>query len=190
MGSSGTLLGVIGRKKAERMLVDLVNLNGGDGEVKAFLSQYPEFSRPLLDTPEEQALMAIAFVRMGLANAWADKNDLWKFDWHLRDTIEWYRIAAGDPIDRRILSTEPKRTIPKPTPFEAAILHFRQNAVRARRCAAPTCTAPFFFAGKQGQKYCSERCGAPVKLESKRRWWNENRGVKARKGAANSHVKR
>ena len=69
------------------------------------------------------------------------------------------------------------------TSFEAAMFHLQtQLADSLRRCPNPTCPAPYFFATKKGQKFCSTVCAAPAQRESKRKWWRENRAVK--KGAS------
>jgi hypothetical protein len=65
------------------------------------------------------------------------------------------------------------------TPFEAAMFHLQTKLVdKPRRCPNATCPAPYFFATKKGQKFCSTVCAEPAQRESKRKWWNENRGVK------------
>jgi hypothetical protein len=69
-------------------------------------------------------------------------------------------------------SEEPPATI---SPVEAAIFHLRQNYRRALCCSNPECPAPYFFATKLRQKYCSDACAIPAQREAKRRWWNENR---------------
>jgi len=63
------------------------------------------------------------------------------------------------------------------TPFEAAMFHLQtQLTDKIRRCPNPECPAPYFFATKGLQKFCSTPCAAPAQREAKRRWWNENRG--------------
>lgn len=65
------------------------------------------------------------------------------------------------------------------TSFEAAIFYLQtQLTDKLRRCPNPTCPAPYFFATKKGQKFCSTACAEPAQRESKRKWWNENRAVK------------
>ena len=64
------------------------------------------------------------------------------------------------------------------TPFEAAMFYLQTHlADKIRRCPNATCPAPYFFAAKRAQKFCSTKCAEPAQRESKRRWWNENRGV-------------
>jgi hypothetical protein len=67
------------------------------------------------------------------------------------------------------------------TPFEAAMFHLQtQLTDKLRRCPNPTCPAPYFFATKKGQKFCSTVCAEPAQREAKRKWWNEHRGKKKR----------
>lgn len=67
------------------------------------------------------------------------------------------------------------------TPFEAAMFHLQTHlADKIRRCPNPTCPAPYFFAVKRAQKFCSTSCAEPAQREAKRRWWNENRAPKAK----------
>jgi hypothetical protein len=65
------------------------------------------------------------------------------------------------------------------TAFEAAMFYLQTKLIdKLRRCPNATCPAPYFFATKKGQKFCSTVCAEPAQRESKRKWWNENRGVK------------
>lgn len=65
------------------------------------------------------------------------------------------------------------------TSFEAAMFYLQTQLTDSlRRCPNPTCPAPYFFATKKGQKFCSTVCAEPAQRESKRKWWNENRAVK------------
>jgi hypothetical protein len=64
---------------------------------------------------------------------------------------------------------------PALTPFEQVMYHFHRIADRARHCGNPECPAPYFFAKKKGQKYCSSKCSAPAQREQKREWWRRNR---------------
>jgi hypothetical protein len=67
------------------------------------------------------------------------------------------------------------------TPFEAAMFYLQTKLIdKLRLCPNPRCPAPYFFATKKGQKFCSTVCAEPAQRESKRKWWNENRGVKKR----------
>jgi hypothetical protein len=45
---------------------------------------------------------------------------------------------------------------------------------RMRYCLNPECPAPYFFAKKRRQKYCTEECAGAGQRESKRIWWAEH----------------
>lgn len=76
-----------------------------------------------------------------------------------------------------------ERSAPPPvTQLEAAVFWFGENLRRALFCPNPGCSAPYFFSQRKGQKFCRPECATPSRLESQRRWWNENRG-KGGKGA-------
>lgn len=67
------------------------------------------------------------------------------------------------------------------TPFEAAMFHLQtQLTDKLRRCPNPTCSTPYFFATKKGQKFCSTVCAIPAQRAAKRKWWNEHRAPKKR----------
>lgn len=74
---------------------------------------------------------------------------------------------------------------PQLTPFEQVMVHFQRIGENARHCPNPECPAPYFFARRRQQRYCSEVCAEPAQREAKRRWWNANRakgkGVKGNK---------
>lgn len=45
-------------------------------------------------------------------------------------------------------------------------------------CRNPGCLAPYFFARRKDQRYCSVDCAGPAKREAKLRWWHQNKGGK------------
>jgi hypothetical protein len=53
-------------------------------------------------------------------------------------------------------------------------LLFQHLKGRTLRCHNSECVAPYFFAVRQSQKYCSETCAAPAQREFKRKWWAEH----------------
>jgi len=71
--------------------------------------------------------------------------------------------------------SKPPKGPPPRTPFEDAAVRFHRIAVCARHCSNPECPAPYFFAERKGQKYCSVKCAADGQREAKRRWWHENK---------------
>jgi len=76
-----------------------------------------------------------------------------------------------DEAMRAVSQSEP----PPVTKFEAAAFYLQKNLRRALYCPNAECPAPYFFAKKKGQKFCSPECALLAQRESKRRWWNQNR---------------
>jgi hypothetical protein len=178
------------------------------GAVERFLSRYPyifEFrvgdgpeARRLAETPYLNVLLGA--VRTGLNRAWL-APDAQHRDWYifqLRYAYERTRARieepdpslaqqAGDTPDLQVRRTlrsmlaDLLQDVPPATPFEAAIFYLQTRlADRMLRCANPNCAKPYFFRMKKGQKYCSAVCADPARRESKRTWWNQNRGKGAR----------
>ncbi len=61
-----------------------------------------------------------------------------------------------------------------PGPFEQVLMHMFRSTDLMRRCGNDDCPAPYFFAMRRSQKYCSEKCSGPSKREAKKRWWAEH----------------
>jgi hypothetical protein len=98
----------------------------------------------------------------------------------LRDARVSAAVSAGADADQEFVRTTAEEdgvriSPPALTPFEQVIYHFQRIAERASRCGNPECPAPYFFATKKGQKYCSSKCSGPAQREQKRDWWRRNR---------------
>jgi hypothetical protein len=65
-------------------------------------------------------------------------------------------------------------SLPPPSPFEQVIQLLIDAADFARYCGNPECVAPYFFASRRNQKYCSDACAKPAQKEFKRQWWAEH----------------
>lgn len=65
-------------------------------------------------------------------------------------------------------------TLPPPSPFEQSLQYLLDFADLARYCANPDCPAPYFFAKRRSQRYCSDACAIPAQREFKRKWWAEH----------------
>jgi hypothetical protein len=70
---------------------------------------------------------------------------------------------------------------PALTVFERTMFHFQRIAYRARKCENPECMAPYFFAKRKGQKYCTEECALPAQRKAKSEWWARNRDDQMKK---------
>jgi hypothetical protein len=70
----------------------------------------------------------------------------------------------------RIRLPELPPLLPLETAFEFLLRHYN----RARHCPNPDCLAPYFFAKRHTQRYCSEKCAQSGEKQTKRRWWAEH----------------
>jgi len=59
------------------------------------------------------------------------------------------------------------------SPVEQAFAYLLKNHNRALHCPNPDGPAPYFFATKQNQRYCSEMCAQAGRKLAKLKWWNE-----------------
>jgi hypothetical protein len=58
--------------------------------------------------------------------------------------------------------------------FIHAIVHAINSVDLMRVCRHEECPAPYFFALKRNQRYCSGPCAVPSQREFKRKWWQEH----------------
>src|SRR5215216_7331050 len=52
-------------------------------------------------------------------------------------------------------------TLPPPTLFEQSLQYLLDAADLAHYCSNPDCPAPYFFARRRSQRYCSDACAIP-----------------------------
>jgi hypothetical protein len=122
-----------------------------------------------------------------LRRAW-DSQDPREREWlcfRLRDHFaalgRWANMTPRQRRKEMMDLTGPAFSAPPVTPFEAAIFHFQRQGKRVRHCPNADCLAPYFFASKKNQQYCSPECARPARLESQRRWAREHPGKKRRR---------
>lgn len=188
------ILGVISPEKAESLLVDWVNLPDRLSD-KSFLGysrmvhRYPEVfilekdGQQLKKAWEKQTYRILQTGQKVLKKVWRSP-DTRRRDWYLfvlRGLYQDSCVRVADPLhDKFIAMSRTNDLIKGPpivTPVEAALTYLQTHlAYRMLICANSTCPAPFFFKTKKVQKYCSPECADPARRESKRRWWNKNRG--------------
>jgi hypothetical protein len=167
------------RKDAERLLCDLAN-------IQDFATRYPQLFVGDRN-PEETATV----LRQLLRRAWQARDQRHR-DWYCHGIASYYhhgrpdrdlKESLGPAIARGVLEPssllfalrEPPR---RPTTLESALLYFKKNCNRARRCPSDDCLAPYFVARKKNQKYCSPACVKPAQRATKRRWWKKHRAKK------------
>ena len=89
---------------------------------------------------------------------------------------EWMQIRYPD----RGLSLRDEggiKRLPPPgeeSPIEMAFHYLLNHHNRTRRCPNSECPAPYFFAARHTQRYCSEKCAQIGERETKRKWWAEH----------------
>jgi len=88
----------------------------------------------------------------------------------VRDDIEWVLGSTLGPV------TDCERI-------------FERLSGRTSVCHNSACPAPYFFAVRASQKYCSDACAAPAQREFKKKWWAKHgahwratRGTKRKQG--------
>lgn len=101
-----------------------------------------------------------------------DVRTIWRED--DLETKEWrvYWLRGDPTMSASYLATLDPHMRPKT--FDKAVLHLLKSASRLRCCRNPECAAPYFFARRRSQKYCSEDCTLPFQRDYKRRWWHKN----------------
>lgn len=73
----------------------------------------------------------------------------------------------GDDTPGRIRLPHPPQELPIEKAFDYLVKHHN----RARYCLNAECPAPYFFASRHSQRYCSEVCAQSGERETKRKWW-------------------
>jgi hypothetical protein len=189
------ILGVLSEKRAKAFLLDCANLRyTPQDQDAAFLrlhTRYPDIvSDPALYTEQVVLISTFGFLSFLLRQGW-DAPTLRGRAWYFHDAESLCRLtteAVGVWMDHHELPESSDRhprityyfTNPPThaTPLEAAFHYLGQQMEHALHCANPECPAPYFFATKKNQQYCSPECAEPARRASKLRWWNANRAGK------------
>ena len=189
------ILGVISVARAEALLTDWANLPGawplrdeGAAARRNFSDANRNMQRRYKDLLGDSGAIGHLWLRDMLRKAWATA-DTREREWicfRFRDS--YASMVRREPMsaderrkeDFSVDVAGPRYALPPVNPIEAAVFHF-QHSRNARHCRNVECPAPYFFANKKGQEFCSPDCVKPAQRESKRRWWNENRAKKRRK---------
>jgi hypothetical protein len=176
-------------REIEALLAEWVNVTTEtDAAIARLVRHHPEVFSALPEGQSAAHWDIVARVQNFLRLAW-DAPDLRSREWYIfKARMEWHQLTTFAPLwEKRILQggtpvnqlTDQEFSLyihpPPLTPFERVMWHFHRIAEKARHCAHPECPAPYFFAAKKGQKYCSLECSAPSQRDQKRRWWQENR---------------
>jgi hypothetical protein len=85
---------------------------------------------------------------------------------------QWAIFGPSGPLGQSRIEIPAK--LPPPTPFEEALQYLLNEASRETYCQNPDCLAPYYFAKRRSQRYCSDACAKPAQREFKRQWWAEH----------------
>jgi hypothetical protein len=206
MNSSNTIsfraLADIAPDRAEKFLTFLANLPDEIAAVKKYVRDFsalsprrtvedwaafatkPEWEQrkesPYWPMPKE-----LGQLRETLRRMWKEP-DVRTRDW-MAYNLRYYELIR---MDFALVNPEVTgKQLPPPTPFERCLLHLGKCADRMRYCGNPFCVAPYFFARRRSQRYCSDSCAEPAQREYKRRWWDEY-GDEWRRRRKKSKIKR
>jgi hypothetical protein len=189
------ILGLISARTAEAFLVELANLHGPGSSLDpvATASEWDSLDRELHDGMKRMRRRYPNF----LGNTSIDVTKLRDFlrrAWQATDrrAREWWCFKIREAHTRKLnlenrVAREGKEAIddffprdedllldvPPITDFEAVIFYFQHQQTRTRKCANTDCPAPFFFATKKRQQFCSPACRKPAELASKLKWWHQ-----------------
>jgi hypothetical protein len=187
-------------KQFERFLTELVNLRDDVVAIRRFHDRFSDFdltNQRLGSLPQYRCVRIqqlsksdkleteiIPYLKALFRAAWTEQD---------RRTLEWafasLRLALArntellwwprqdglfawqeNKSNRLRLAHAPSYELPIAKAFEYLVKNFGH----ARYCANSDCPAPYFFAIKHSQRYCSEKCAQGSQKESKRKWWAEH----------------
>jgi hypothetical protein len=172
-----------------------------DDGIARLIQRYPDIFGEFISDPPPNAPSRIRFddwylvahVQRFLRLAW-DAPDARHREWYIFKARDHFqsstvvmplfnkRMASAanleEEIKKELTEEEDRARLSPPTlgSFEQLMYFFQRISGRARHCPNPECPAPYFFAKKKGQRYCSAKCSAPAQREQKRIWWEQNRG--------------
>jgi hypothetical protein len=187
--STSRTLAHVTTSQAKRFLVELANLVHEGNSVARFRVRYGHIMpHPLSPSAKRQvSLLRVVFegdikipieifmLQNGLRSIWAapdQRTKAWGI-FRLVDEIEIWCNSPPSMITLGALNWANGRVIaiPEPSAFEQAMDYLRHRGHLARICPNAACPAPYFFAARRTQKYCSEVCAQPSQREFKRKWW-------------------
>lgn len=116
---------------------------------------YEMFRATWLEPDAKKRQWGWAILRTDLARIWVSGSNY---------------LSLWDDNSERLRLPQP----PEELPIEKAYDYLLKHHQRTRYCPNPECAAPYFFAKRHTQKYCSEKCAQNCERESKRRWWAEH----------------
>lgn len=203
MNSHDTLgdqtLARVAPEEARSFLKELANLRNDNLAVVRFEKSFPEF----LNRHDSQThIVESVEAQDGIATSSGAQTFDYRYHslFELRNQLrEVWRTDEPDVREWRAAQfvAEPTMTVrfaaasgpPAPTPFQQAAVHLFRVAATMRYCQNPECPAPYFFAKRKSQMFCSDICTRPSQRAHKLRWWNET-GKARRKSRAGKPKRR
>jgi len=158
------ILGIMSARKIEKVLTEWANMATDVEQLEAACSRLLRLCPEVFGNYPDNTLDTAGLFCGLLQKAWDARGERER-NWYLVSLESFYHRTSNHFID-------PPKTV---TAMEAVMNHFRRNARRALHCLNPECPAPYFFAKKKGQRYCTTDCARPAQLASKRRWWSDHR---------------
>jgi hypothetical protein len=203
-------LATFNARRLEGFLTELLNLRWEAKAISRFAQRFAldfglfdsRFLSSLLvkgvarQSIEEDGQLIIGYFHLMFRAAWLEPRAKTR-DWAW--AVFRVELARTTPLGGKYLSLtdengqfrfpEPPQELPIEKAFDYLLTHHK----RARYCPNHDCPAPYFFAGRQSQRYCSESCAQASERENKRRWWAEH-GSALRKqqsqGMASKQIKK
>lgn len=206
----GQVLARVRPHQAEKFLEELANLRADIAAINRFQARFeslipdpgPKFlwadpTSGEQPSDEKIAHRNILFLRELVRLVWL-APDLRSREWRILSVLrmiavrEWTRIFKIDTTLARLpeqlhphvpspeLMSLPDFNPPPLRPFEQILFYLQKSTDRLRYCQGGTCSAPYFFAKRRNQKYCSDACAIPAKRQAKLRWWTEHGDARRR----------
>lgn len=183
-------------KRARRFLLELANLKDEPASVDRFLTGFADFF-PSAGFQREKEIEYLA--QAGQLKGWrenATREKLGRARWFILSELQGLLRLAWIESDARVIEWKifelrqhfwlrttrdferhfnREDEVPPLTCFEQAMFYFLRNGDLAKVCKNESCPAPYYFAIRRSQKFCTDVCAGPAKRAAKLRWWNENR---------------
>jgi len=190
-------LAALNSQRLERFLIELVNLRTGDsGAINRFAEQFAEAfglydQRLIIRTQpgDRRSPIRAAVETLIIPNFYEIFRAAWiepdaktrEFAFAMLRT-EWMQMRYPD-LGLTLRDEGGIKRLPPPgkeSPIEMAFRYLLRHHNRTRLCPNSECPAPYFFAARHTQRYCSEKCAQIGERETKRKWW-ANHGADWRK---------
>lgn len=181
--------------KLQTFLYELANFRDDAKSVERFLLKFRSMVPPVMlkawpgrqQWTEDQTFRNWLFeIQWLVREAWREP------DWRNRFyAVFWLLTYISKPLATLRPRGGSRTPIPSASAFEDGLLAFLlRDFSLAKFCANPICPAPYFFAKKVRQKYCSDACSRPAQLEAKKRYWETTgKDRRAEKKKTKSSVK-